>query len=100
MLKRVTEGTVIFVSILKWVVLATIVGVIVGLSTTMFLKMLNWSIAQSNHYSYYFLLLPVAFFLSALMVKYLAPDAEGTEPRKSSRRFISIRARLRQWWFR
>jgi H+/Cl- antiporter ClcA len=77
MLKRVTEGTVIFVSILKWVVLATIVGVIVGLSTTLFLNWLNWSIEQCNHYSYYFLLLPVAFFLSALLVKYLAPDAEG-----------------------
>ncbi|HEX7401677.1 MAG TPA: chloride channel protein, partial [candidate division Zixibacteria bacterium] len=77
MLKRVTEGTVIFVSILKWVVLATIVGVIVGLSTTLFLNWLNWSVEQSNHYSYYFLLLPVAFFLSALLVKYLAPDAEG-----------------------
>jgi H+/Cl- antiporter ClcA len=77
MLKRVTEGTVLFMSILKWVVLATIVGVIVGLSTTLFLNWLNWSIEQCNHYSYYFLLLPVAFFLSALMVKYLAPDAEG-----------------------
>ena len=28
-------------------------------------------------HQYYFLLLPVALFLSSLMIKYLAPDAEG-----------------------
>ena len=34
MRKRIIESTVIFVSVFKWVVLATIVGVIVGISTT------------------------------------------------------------------
>jgi hypothetical protein len=33
MRQKLTEQTVLFISIVKWVVLATIVGAIVGLST-------------------------------------------------------------------
>ena len=49
-----------------------------------FLKALSWGSDFSSSYSYYFLqqyvlflLLPVALFLSTVMTKYLAPDAEG-----------------------
>ena len=77
MRQRLTEQSVIFISILKWFVLATATGAIVGLSTTAFLKMLNWSTEFCSHFTYYFLLVPVALFTSALMIKYLAPDAEG-----------------------
>ena len=38
MRKRLAEPTVIFVSILVWIVLATLTGIIVGASTTLFLK--------------------------------------------------------------
>jgi len=74
---RVAEETILFVSIIKWVVLATIVGGIVGLATAGFLELLSWGTNVSSMSSYSFLLLPVALFLSALLVKYLAPDAEG-----------------------
>jgi len=77
MRRRLTEQSVIFASILKWFVLATVAGAMVGLATTVFLKMLNWSTEFCGHFTYYFLLMPAAFFTSALMVKYLAPDAEG-----------------------
>jgi H+/Cl- antiporter ClcA len=77
MRKRVIEGSVLFISILKWIFLATCVGIIVGLSTAIFLKMLDMSIAYTAGYKYYYLLLPVAFFLSVIIVKYLAPEAEG-----------------------
>ena len=77
MKKRLTEESVIFVSVLKWFILASIIGGMVGLSTTFFLKILNWSIDYTGRYPYYFLLLPGAFFLSAVLIKYLAPDAEG-----------------------
>jgi H+/Cl- antiporter ClcA len=53
------------------------VGVIVGFSTAVFLKLLEGSIAYTGGFKYYFLLLPVALFISALIVRYLAPDAEG-----------------------
>lgn len=77
MKKRFFEGLILLFSILKWLILSTIIGIIVGFSTTVFLKLLNWSIELTNNYSYYFLLLPVAFFLSIIVTKYLAPDAEG-----------------------
>ena len=65
-----------FVSIIKWIVLAVVIGIIVGFSTAVFLKALNWTKILSDNFSYYFLLLPLALFLSALIIK-LAPDAEG-----------------------
>lgn len=75
--QRVAEETVLFVSVLKWVVLGSAVGVIVGFSTTIFLKALNWGIAEAGKFHYYYFFLPVALFLSSVLVKYLAPDAKG-----------------------
>ena len=71
------ETPIILISTLKWSVLAIVVGIIVGLSTTVFLRALNWSIAYVNNYEYHFLLLPAIFFVSSLLIHYLAPDAEG-----------------------
>jgi H+/Cl- antiporter ClcA len=73
---RITEETVLFISILKWFVLASIVGVLVGLSTTLFLFVLTEATNYTGQISHYYLLLPVAFFLSALITK-IAPEAEG-----------------------
>ncbi|MGE5583785.1 MAG: chloride channel protein [Bacillota bacterium] len=77
MRKTFVEETVLFVSILKWAVLAVLTGAIVGLGSTVFLKTLGWSSAYMLVNPLYFLLLPLALFLSGLLVKYLAPDAEG-----------------------
>jgi H+/Cl- antiporter ClcA len=77
MRRHVLESSVLFISILKWLFLASCAGVLVGLSTAVFLKALGFSISAAAGYHYYYLLLPFALFLSALIVKYLAPDAEG-----------------------
>ena len=77
MKKRIKEQSVIFYSVLKWVVLSVAVGCMVGVSTAVFLKALNWSSGVTASHRYYFLLLPFALFLSALIIKLLAPDAEG-----------------------
>jgi H+/Cl- antiporter ClcA len=77
MKKTFIEETVLFISIIKWAVLATLVGIIVGLSTTIFLKALGWSTGLIQSHQYYFFFLPMVLFLSSLIVKYLAPDAEG-----------------------
>jgi H+/Cl- antiporter ClcA len=77
MREKLTEHTVLFISIVKWVVLATIVGAIVGLSTGAFLEVLAWATGGMKQHEYSFLLLPVAFFTSALLIKKLAPDAAG-----------------------
>lgn len=77
MKRRVAEQTVIFISVLKWVALATIIGAIVGASTAVFLKILQWSASFAGKAPFYFLALPVALFLSVVLVRYLAPDAQG-----------------------
>ncbi len=77
MVKRFAEQTILFFSVLKWVALATVVGATVGLSTTLFLKTLSWATALTHRYPHYYFLLPLAFFLSALTIRYLAPYAEG-----------------------
>lgn len=76
MRKAVVEQSVLFVSILKWVFLASCAGVLVGIATTVFLKVLNQGIAYTEGLQFYFLL-PAALFLSALVITYLAPDARG-----------------------
>ena len=77
MRRKFTEPTVLFLSIIKWVVLATVAGAVVGGATALFLKALSWSTDLSREMPYSFVLLPAALFLSALLIKYLAPDAEG-----------------------
>ena len=77
MKRRLAEESVLFASVTKWFFLATVTGAIVGLSTMIFLKVLAWSIVLLSRYPYFFLLLPVAFLASVLLIKNLAPDAEG-----------------------
>jgi H+/Cl- antiporter ClcA len=77
MRRKILESSVLFISILKWLFLASCIGAIVGLSTTIFLNVLGYSIAGTAQYHYYYLLLPLALFVSALLVKIFAPDAEG-----------------------
>lgn len=74
---RLTEQSVLFASVLKWFVLATLTGAIVGGSTAVFLKALTWSTTFTGHYRDYYLLLPLAFVASVLLIKNLAPAAEG-----------------------
>ncbi len=74
MYKRIEEPAVLFISILKWVFLATVIGVIIGFGTTAFLKTLKWGIVFTSNYSLYYFSLPAALFLSAAMVKYLPHD--------------------------
>ena len=77
MKRRITEESVIFISVLKWFILATMVGGIVGLSTAAFLKLLSCATTFMSQYFYSFLFLPGALFLSTVLIKYLAPDAAG-----------------------
>lgn len=77
MRQRIAEETVLFISVAKWICAAALVGAIVGLSTTVFIKILIWSSELAEHFGYYFLFLPVAMVLSVLLVKYIEPEAEG-----------------------
>lgn len=77
MKKILNEQLILFTSVLKWVLLATITGAIVGLSTVVFLKILDLSTQFMGRYELYFLILPFGLLISTLLVMYLAPDAEG-----------------------
>jgi H+/Cl- antiporter ClcA len=77
MRKQLREQTVLFFSVAKWIGLATIVGIIVGLATSGFLKLLNLSTEFSSGYTYFYLLLPLAFAASTLLIKKLSPQAAG-----------------------
>ena len=77
MRRRLTEETVLFVSVLKWFVLATVTGAIVGVSTAIFLKALAFAIGFAGRVPYTFLILPAALPFSVLLVRWLAPDAAG-----------------------
>jgi H+/Cl- antiporter ClcA len=77
MKRRLKEETVLFLSVLKWFILASVVGTIVGASTTVFLLALNRSSGFTAKWHYYFLVLPASFFISDAIIKFLAPEAEG-----------------------
>jgi H+/Cl- antiporter ClcA len=77
MRKRLSEASILFVSVVKWFALASVVGVLVGGSTALFLWCLRWSTEGLDGIPFHYALLPIALFLSALIVKYLAPDAKG-----------------------
>jgi H+/Cl- antiporter ClcA len=77
MRRTVTESTVLFLSIIKWVFLATIAGLIVGAAVAYFLKLLSWCTGVGAQFPHMFWFLPIALFLSAALVNYLAPDAAG-----------------------
>lgn len=77
LLDPLAEQTVLFAHIFKWVLLATITGILVGLGTAAFLKSMVWAIRLTGRYPYFYLGLPLAMFLSVLLIQYIAPEAEG-----------------------
>ncbi|WP_456452717.1 chloride channel protein [Hydrogenimonas sp.] len=76
--RHVTEQTAIFLSVTKWVVLSSFVGVVIGAVVTFFLKILMIG-EESRHelpFDYYYLL-PFALVLTVMLVRTFAPNAEG-----------------------
>lgn len=77
MKRDLTESIILFFSIIKWLLLASFTGVLVGGSTAFFLKSLELGIDLTGHHKYYYLFLPLGLFLSSLIIQKLAPGAEG-----------------------
>ena len=75
--EKFEEQTTIFISIVKWIVLALIIGILVGASTTVFLKLLGWSSGFTTQVPYYYTVLPLTFLLCNLLINYLAPQSKG-----------------------
>jgi len=74
---RIEEQTVIFFSIIKWIILATIIGVLVGLSTTGFIKALQATLHVTTAQPYYYVTLPLVFVAIAWITRTFAPGAAG-----------------------
>ena len=77
MTTRLTELSILFLSVAKWFLLACVVGLLVGLSSTLFLFVLQSSITLTLSFPYVFLLLPVSLAISGVMTARLAPRARG-----------------------
>jgi len=76
--KHITEQTAIFFSVTKWVFLSSIVGIIIGATVTLFLKILAYSEVSRGILPFdFYYLLPFAFVLSVWLTKTFAPSAEG-----------------------
>jgi H+/Cl- antiporter ClcA len=76
-MNRFVEKTVLLVSVFKWVILSTIVGIVVGVGASLFLIVLDWAIGTAGGFRYYYLLLPAAFIISTFLINTFAPDARG-----------------------
>jgi len=64
-------------SLLKWTLLASAAGILAGASTAFFLTILASAMAAAQSVAIPWLLLPLGFVVGALIVRVLAPDAEG-----------------------
>ncbi|WP_085811872.1 chloride channel protein [Geoanaerobacter pelophilus] len=77
MQKNVLEQLTLLASVIKWTCYASVVGALVGLGTKGFLDALAWTSSQYGRMPAYYLLLPATLLASAVLVRRLAPDAEG-----------------------
>jgi len=75
--KKLYEEIVLFYGAIKWVILSTIIGIIVGIGVTVFLKLLHASINLTSKFEYYYILLPFALFITALIIEKITPEAKG-----------------------
>lgn len=78
MKRHLAEQGFVFASLVKWVFLSSVMGVVIGALITLFLKIL--SMAEDSRellpFPYYFTL-PFALVLTVYVIKKLAPKAEG-----------------------
>ena len=77
MQRKLVEQITLVASVIKWSIYAAIVGVLVGIGTTVFLKALAWTSGVVGSYPTYYYFLPLTLILSSLLVFWLAPEAAG-----------------------
>lgn len=78
MRKHLVEQSLIFLSVTKWVLLSSFIGVVIGAVITFFLNTIHEAESARGYlpFGYYFLL-PFALMLSVYLVKKFAPNAKG-----------------------
>ncbi len=76
-MKRSTEFFILFGSVVKWFALGSVVGMVVGTSTALFLFMLQATLALTARLPYAIGLLPFGLMLSAWLTTKVSPEAQG-----------------------
>ena len=78
MRKHSIEQVGIFISVTKWLILSSVIGIIIGTSVTFFLKALQLSEESQSLLPFpHYYLLPFGLLLTVWLVKRFAPDAKG-----------------------
>jgi len=77
MKEHFTEQATLFISVIKWSCYATLVGILVGCGTTVFLRTLDWASGMAQLVPQQYLLLPLVILTSSALVRWLAPEAAG-----------------------
>jgi len=77
MRKHIAEESTLFISVLKWTALASVVGVLVGGSTSLFLKALQACDNAVAGIDWRIYLLPFALFLSNMLAGFIDKEAAG-----------------------
>lgn len=75
--EHLAEELILLFTLFKWLLLSLFIGAAAGAATAGFLMLLETGIGAAESYSFMLFLLPVAFFLSSLLISKLAPTAEG-----------------------
>lgn len=76
--KDIVEESIMIGSTIKWILLSIFVGLTVGFAIGIFVKIVAaGEVFIKQEIKYYYLLLPIIFFMCSLIVLKLAPDAEG-----------------------
>ncbi len=78
MYKHTIEQVSIFISVTKWLILSSVIGIVIGAGVTLFLEILQRSEESQSllPFNYYYIL-PFALLFTVWIVKRFAPDAEG-----------------------
>lgn len=76
---RVNEEVILFFTVLKWLVLSTLIGCVVGLAASGFITFIHYVIEAGNRYQYVFYLLPLSFFLANVLSQFVLKQHLGTD---------------------
>ncbi len=77
MIRKLSEEGILFIHVLKWLFLAAVVGLLVGMTSTGFVLLLNLVIETGANAGWTFWLLPIGLALSAWITSALVPEAGG-----------------------
>ncbi|MGD9852933.1 MAG: chloride channel protein [Nitrospirales bacterium] len=75
--RQLSDERVLFVHVLKWLILASVVGALVGMTSTAFILLLSSVIDGVGSMSWGFWLLPFGLVLSAWVTTHMVPEAGG-----------------------